>query len=526
MNKISTIHYLYLRDTNKIDLLKDAKKEVDRLSEVLHYTLNNFYKKKISKNKVKIIFNPSISTIVQFYIVSEKIKFDNFKVKDDFINLPINIYNLERLADKNYRLLFESIEKIKNKYITKEKINSNEIKIIKKTKKNTLRYALNYSIKKIINLIFSFRNKKIFLDKFDLKLFLNLILNGKSPQMFLMKNFKNKKNYDYDIRMRLFKIGNKLNNNKEQEKSWYTMIFQLPISLVENFEDLNSLFEKLIIKIDKFVLFSVIRKELDLFLITKYLDTKDTKLETYQYGCGPFFSNQHHYGIEFNYEVSDKYYTWSNVDYDKTIQIPLFKTINHNYKLRKIKKILLINSSFSYFNKLVNGPMFDGVNKNFFNQIEFLKIIKKNFNDIIIKNPSYEVEDFRKRNYYQKFDLEKYLTNIKLDKLYSDETLPVCSYLGTTFLELMANDVPHILFYRPSEFNANPKVSNYLKMMKKYKFIFYSPKNAARFIVENQSNLRKMWDNEDFYKLREDFRKQFCNNKNNVENIFLKQIMS
>ena len=73
---------------------------------------------------------------------------------------------------------------------------------------------------------------------------------------------------------------------------------------------------------------------------------------------------------------------------------------------------------------------------------------------------------FNKYEIYKKNKLEKYISNKKLNFLVKD-AFPVCSYLGTPFLEFMANDIPFITFFRPSQFSSNSKANYYLQNFKK-----------------------------------------------------------
>ncbi len=167
--------------------------------------------------------------------------------------------------------------------------------------------------------------------------------------------------------------------------------------------------------------------------------------------------------------------------------------------------------------------MFEGTIKSFSNQIKFLNSIKESFKNITIKDQSYENENFDKISIYKENNLDKYLSQEKLDILLKDK-FPICSYLGTTFLELMANDIPHVLFYRPGEFNPSIKASNYLKKMKEYKFIYYNPINAANFIINNKNEIKKLWEKKEFVNLRDEFREEFCNNPKNWETNFFEAL--
>ena len=398
-----------------------------------------------------------------------------------------------------------------------------KIKIYNQNKKINFSSKIKIKIIETLNFLFNFRKTKIILDLFNLKLYLKIFIKGYAPQ-FISPQIQNLnvKYYDLNLRKKIFEAGNKFNLNDDQKKSWFVLIYQLPISLIENFEHFfkkNSINQ---FNINKLILSNIRKSENELKLITKSLENKSTNLEIYQGGFGPFFIKPHYFSTQFEYEIADKYYNWSRNEMIKCKQIPLFRKFNVNLKnIQPVKKILLINNSWPFFQKFGTQPAFEATIKNFDDQIKFLNIIKNGFHEIIIKNQPYEHEMFNKYEIYKKNKLEKYISNKKLNFLVKD-AFPVCSYLGTPFLEFMANDIPFITFFRPSQFSSNSKANYYLQNFKKFNFIYYNPKNAANYILNHKDHLIEQWREKEFVKLRNEFKNEFCNSPKDWQNNFLR----
>ena len=177
------------------------------------------------------------------------------------------------------------------------------------------------------------------MDLFNLKLYLKIFIKGYAPQ-FISPQIQNLnvKYYDLNLRKKNFEAGNKFNLNDDQKKSWFVLIYQLPISLIENFEHFfkkNSINQ---FNINKLILSNIRKSENELKLITKSLENKSTNLEIYQSGFGPFFIKPHYFSTQFEYEIADKYYNWSRNEMIKCKQIPLFRKFNVNLKYSASKK--------------------------------------------------------------------------------------------------------------------------------------------------------------------------------------------
>ena len=128
------------------------------------------------------------------------------------------------------------------------------------------------------------------------------------------------------------------------------------------------------------------------------------------------------------------------------------------------------------------------------------------------------IENITKNNLMNKF------SNISLKKLVPHSKICVCSYLGSTFFELMANDIPFITFFRYSENCFSEEFSSYIKKLKKFNFLFYNGTSAAKFLNENHNNFYELWDDTEFLNFRKEFKSKWCKKEKNWQDIFIKNI--
>ena len=276
------------------------------------------------------------------------------------------------------------------------------------------------------------------------------------------------------------------------------------------------------------------KSEINSIRLAKKIAYENVQLEFYQYGAG--IGNQKILNEYNKHEIdnSDRYYIWCKPDLlttgenvkrhkSKCIQIPILK--KPMKKSNFIEKIVLINTSYPYYQKIDNSPVFGQVKKHFDSQINFSKIIKKKFNNFYIKDQSYEHENFDKMKIYKENDLISSITNINVDIL-SKNSLMVCTYLGSTFFELMANDIPNVLIFKPGICKISDVFAQSIQEMKKFNFIYYHEKNAANFIIKNYSNLFNLWNDEKFLECRKIFSNNFCKNTDSWQTDFCEKILN
>ena len=370
--------------------------------------------------------------------------------------------------------------------------------------------------------------KRILTDIIDLKLYFKLIKKGFKPIFLDNSDFNSKINlqFDKEIRKSLYEEAKLifLNNQKDYNALNLLDIFVLfailPIKIVENF---SSLKKNLKIPKEGFykkILISQIinaKDEINFWLAGQILKNK-TPIEIIQHGSGYFILD---YDSNFSHEVnvSDKFYCWAKKSSSKFQQHSITRTFNKN----KNKKydLLMIPSDWSYLYAVKSMPFGSLIDKNRSEQINFIKNIKftKNF---IIKKPPVLYAGYKE--IMKKNNLNNEIVNTNLTKLVPEAKIIVCSYVGTTFFELMANDTPFITFTKLSENSFSEEFNLYMKKLKNFNFLFYSSYSAAKFLNENHHNFFNLWNDVEFSKFREEFRDKWCKKEKNWQEIFIKNI--
>ena len=181
----------------------------------------------------------------------------------------------------------------------------------------------------------------------------------------------------------------------------------------------------------------------------------------------------------------------------------------------------MIPTDWSYLNSVKSGPYADLIYKNREEQIKFIKNINYTKN-VLIKEPPVLYDGYTE--IYNKNGLSDKFVNSSLAKLVPTSKICVCSYIGTTFFELMSNDVPFITFVKFSENIFTKEFNYYLKKLKNYNFLFHSSVLAAKFLNENHNNFSKLWMDDEFYQFRKEFKHNWCKNQKNWQEIVMKDL--
>ena len=106
----------------------------------------------------------------------------------------------------------------------------------------------------------------------------------------------------------------------------------------------------------------------------------------------------------------------------------------------------------------------------------------------------------------------------KFEKVVKKSQLAICSYLGTTFLELMASNIPVILTTSSPIYIYNKDTVDLLKILEKYKIFFNDKKKMASFIHLNWNEIEHWWFNKDLQIARKLFLKKFAFQNENYHN--------
>ena len=527
-NSLSKTQFLNMRDRGKLNFFKESLLDsTDELVEIIQYSLNKNFKTQQSKKYWEIVFRESVMRTQNLNILYKYLKDGEINILNPTLEVPINMKKLIKLS--NSMTMHGTVKVLKMKYKTGEKIHKSEVIVRNQDKIQSIKMII-----KISNFFNFFFKKKIVLDFINLKLYIMLNLKGYGVYCLNSHKTINQNKYNIHLRSEIYKIGLEVIKDSFIKECWFIIIHSLPISLIENFLENKKKSETINIPSKKIILSNLRKSEINSIRLAKKIAYENVQLEFYQYGAGignQKFLNEYN---KHEIEISDRYYIWCKPDLlttsenikrhkSKCIQIPILK--KPIKKSNFIENIVLINTSYTYYQKLDNSPVLEQVKKHFDSQVNFSKIIKKKFNNFYIKDQSYQHEKFDKMKIYKENDLISFITNINVDIL-SKNSLMVCSYLGTTFLELMANDIPNVLIFKPGICKNSDAFAESIQEMKKFNFIYYHEKNAANFIIKNYSNLFNLWNDEKFAECRKIFRNNFCKNSDSWQTDFCEKILN
>jgi len=242
----------------------------------------------------------------------------------------------------------------------------------------------------------------------------------------------------------------------------------------------------------------------------------NTKLIIGQHGGG--------YGISYyddiekhEISISDLYLSWFKSDNKQVIQVPSNKKIAKKHT-SNVMQIVLMNTAVPSFYKYFSGIIEDQILKDIDDQIIFLSEISGNvFRHIVV------------RQYPHRY-------HIDIDEIYeaagfgclvdnrtdynhqmSTSDLVVVSYLGTTWLECLMNNIPVIIFCDSSRWEMRAEVTQYLNKLRSVNILHNSPISAANHLNLIFSDIYKWWEDEVLQSVRKEFCQRFAYTERNWE---------
>ena len=528
---------MYFYNKDDYDKIHNAANNiVDNLYLFLIPYLNKSFKINENKRFWQTILHPYLNSMVQYlqHIDWQKIPHNNENHNIDvecyhnYLNYKFNTVKKNNYSLFNSQLYFFSSQKnTKGAFLNKinffifktKKIHKYFLKLIlKMILLNILVRGLSvlflkffvvsipekqFSLKE--RLIFFIKNKKILLNvsPFDFSSILNDKINKKMrvELIFELKNF-------------LEKNVNIINN--DIYKFFYVTVINLPLSYLENFKIITK-FNAIIYSNQKSIVCSQVHAE-DTFKIylAKFLSHKN-KLFIIQHGAG--LQNQYYLTYFLHeIEISDLYLTMGKSNIKNTKRISSFFYIDYNYK--KEGNILLINTSYHYYLQHHALPQGKWTEYELSEQINFIKnLSSKNKEHFIsrlspkLTNSPDHIKLYKKNNLYKYTDL-----NSNFNTLLMNAKLTIHSYLGTTWLQSLSNDIPTILMYNPKYYYLTKKYRELEKKMIKANMLFENGNEASNFVNLNTNNIYEWWQSEEIRKLRTEIKENYCYSKNNFIN--------
>jgi putative transferase (TIGR04331 family) len=536
-------HKNYQKDSSKIN------KTYLQLLKQLSYILNKHHKIKKNTRYWKIIIGPWLHCFINAYYEKNLLCKIIFNYKKKLI-IPVVDLKFEKHIPENFFTFFAGhiYSSNWNDYlfsyiVSKKKLQKNLILRKKKQdnkktykKYNTFNFS-NFLRKFFVNLIkilFYFRIKKQPL------IFFNTYLSFKDKIFLIYKNLslpfnindqKNPIKPDKDLRKKLSEDIDKNNINNDLLK---LSLLNIPIDYLENFSFIGqTVFKSLVNMSPKAILTSngLYSSSFQARYIAE-CTAEGAKLIIAQHG-GRYENIKNFFHIDYEIDISDYFLSWgmkNNMSKIKNIGMikPFKKSIKTNVKKDKILFLMFAKGRFT---RTVDSEI--NVKKLHY----YYKNICPNFysilNDNLKKNLIYrsslnnywsEKELLTKKCNHSKIDFERHKSD--LFEAAKKSKVVVCSYLSTTFMELMAANTPVILFTPFSLKSYNNETIASFNLLEKNKIYFNSYDKAAKFINKNWMNIDDWWNTNNVQKSRKAFLNKFCKiNKNlryDIQKIILK----
>ncbi len=512
-------------DSNYYNLkFKFLKKEHKKFLKIFHSLLNKYHNLKLSEKYWEIILSNYIFQILYIYHErKECIKsFKRTKTFKLIKNIPkIRSYEDLRVnsaADSSYfEFLHEYIHAkiIEHYFPQKRKIYFEKFfKLNRDFEKNkSLNSLLNFFFEKILNIIFYLKQNTNVCYVGSKDLISKIKLHSVFKKFKINLKINNK--LDSDTRRKLF---NSENLKDEQKLIFSLMINLLPMNYLENFKVLSNYIKK---NYSNTKLLYVEYFDDPLRFLAAQIKENNGELLIAQHG-GNYWTLKEHFSREFEIKISDYYLTWGKRGSKKN---SIFGFSKKSYNLRKKtnNKCIIYLPKLSDFHRSLDS-------NTIFKPRKLLKdnlfLFYKNLNNPIKKNlilKMHITENKYRDLLKQKFG-DRLIKFVPAGNFFSkDFKLSIHTYLGSSFLESMINDIPSILIIQNFEAYDKFTVSQ-LKILKKYHIIYTSSKKASFFINKNWKQIREWWNNKQVKSTRKKFLENFAFNNENLSNEILKLV--
>ena len=238
-----------------------------------------------------------------------------------------------------------------------------------------------------------------------------------------------------------------------------------------------------------------------------------TKLLSGQHGGG--------YGIdsfnlfeEYETRVSDCFYTWGWRRLDRPVK-PLAPPIPHYLRHKTLKIVLICVDYPKTIHRIHYQPMGDQVSLLHDETCEFLLNLSDHKQLLIrrcCKDYGWGVSQ-KINNAAPEAKCET--TRSSSFKLFAKSQLVVHNYLGTSYLETLALNIPTVCFYDIQSYAFRTEAQPLINALEKASIIHRSGKDAAKFVSSISNNPNSWWSKNDVQEARYNFVRQYANFSNN-----------
>ena len=227
----------------------------------------------------------------------------------------------------------------------------------------------------------------------------------------------------------------------------------------------------------------------------------DSKLVIAQHG-GNYGLAKWNFFEDLELSIADYYFSWGwkKTGIKNIIPMPSLKIDRYRKKLRPDRQggILIITGNlprYSYF--LSSLPIGPQVEEYFLDMFTLVS----NFNAIVFKKTVVRIYPYKDYEWSQKNRWLESFPDIKFDddsktmyKSMCDSRVALGTYNSTTILELLAANVPIVLYWNPIHSEIRKSEESVFEGLIQAKILHQDPKNAADFINNNWENINDWWN--------------------------------
>ncbi len=255
---------------------------------------------------------------------------------------------------------------------------------------------------------------------------------------------------------------------------------------------------------------------LDLNLTFKFLVAEwreqGTILLSHQHGGG-YGIDRIHVIEDFETRVSDLFYSWGWRGENPKIQ-PLSVGIHRAKRSRHSQQILLICTTYPRnVYRLHFQPMPGTIETMIRDTVDFVSTFSEQGNLLI--RPHFI--DFG-LGFLEK--LKEVAPNAKYDitnrrptpfERYGQSRLVVHNYLGTSWLETLALNIPTVCFFDSNTYDFRAEVKPFIEVFEHVGILHRSGREAARFVCDTSTDIETWWQRPDVQKIRRAFCANYAN---------------
>lgn len=246
-------------------------------------------------------------------------------------------------------------------------------------------------------------------------------------------------------------------------------------------------------------------------LVAEWVE-QGTILLCHQHGGG-YGLDRIHAIEDYETRVADQFYSWGWRRGNSQVK-PLSVGIKRSNRFLDSKQILLICTIYpKNVYRLHFQPMPGTIETMISHTVDFISTFSEQGN-LLIRPHAMDygwgfLEKLKQVAPNAKYDTG--IRRMKIFKRYAQSRLVVHNYLGTSWLETLALNIPTVCFFDQDTYDFRGEAKSYVKALEHVKILHQSGKEAACFVNEILTDIETWWQQPDVQKASSDFCANYAN---------------